>query len=97
MPPIIDHESCQCCGTCFDICPQDVFGFVPDTVPTVAYADECWTCGACVIDCPVDAVRLRLPLQMRIVPSPANYDPVAESDSELLRRAADFSRSVTEP
>ena len=96
MPPIIDHDACQCCGTCHDICPQDVFGFVADTVPTVDYGDECWHCGACVMDCPVEAVRLRLPLQIRIVPSPANYGLPGESESESLRRAAAFSRSVTE-
>lgn len=96
MAPVIDHDLCQCCGTCFDICPQDVFGFETDTVPSVDYADECWHCGACVIDCPVEAVRLRLPLQLRIVPSPANYGPPGEDESDLALRAADFSRSVTE-
>ena len=96
MPPVIDHDICQVCGTCYDICPQDVFGFQADEGPTVEYGDECWYCGACVIDCPVDAVRLRLPLQMRIVPSPALYGLPAEDESENIRRAAAFSRSVTE-
>jgi adenylylsulfate reductase subunit B len=94
MPPVIDESLCERCGTCYDICPQDILYFEEDTVPTIPYPDECWHCGACVLDCPVEAVRLRLPLQLHIVPSPANYGPPTDDDSEALARAADFSRSV---
>jgi adenylylsulfate reductase subunit B len=96
MPAIIDQDLCHCCGTCYDICPQDIFGFREDEIPTVDYPDECWYCGACVLDCPVEAVRLRLPLQMRIVPSPANYGEPGTEEADALRKAAAFSRSVTE-
>ena len=95
MPPIIDADLCQRCGTCHDICPQDLFGFEADTVPSIDYPDECWYCGSCVMDCPAGAVRLRLPLQMRIVPSPAAYGPPADGKADQLARAAAFSRSVT--
>lgn len=94
MPPIIDESLCERCGTCYEVCPQDILSFPDESVPTVAYPDECWHCGACVMDCPVDAVRLRLPLQMRIVPSPANFGPPAVYDPESLAKAADFSRSI---
>ena len=97
MAPIIDQDLCHCCGTCYDICPQDIFGFREDEIPTVDYPNECWYCGACVLDCPVDAVHLCLPLQMRIVPSPANYGEPGTDEAEALRKAAAFSRSVTEP
>jgi adenylylsulfate reductase subunit B len=94
MPPVIDDSLCELCGICFDVCPQDILSFEGDEVPTVSYPDECWHCGACVLDCPVEAVRLRLPLQLHIVPSPANYGPPAEYDADALAKAADFSRSV---
>jgi adenylylsulfate reductase subunit B len=97
MAPTINQDLCHCCGTCYDICPQDVFGFREDEIPTVDYPDECWYCGACVLDCPVEAVALRLPLQLRIVPSPANYGEPGTDEADALRKAAAFSRSVTEP
>ena len=95
MAPIIDRNLCTYCGICYDICPQDVFGFHEDEIPNIDYPDECWYCGACVLDCPVEAVRLRLPLQMRIVPSPANYGDPGAAEASELREAAAFSRSVT--
>jgi len=95
MPPQIDKTLCQRCGTCYDICPQDIFGCREAEIPTVDYPDECWYCGACVIDCPAEAIRLRLPLQMRIVPSPANYGPPNTDEAAALGKAAAFSRSVT--
>ena len=94
MPPMIDPEICQHCGTCYDICPQDVFRFQEEAAPDVDYPDECWHCGACVMDCPVEAIHLRLPLPMHIVPAPANYGPPAEYDNQALANAAAFSRSV---
>ncbi len=108
MPPVIDSELCNFCGICYDICPQNVFA-VPATSqdgspampagnleapPLVAYPQECWYCGGCVVDCPTDAIHLRLPLPLHIVPSPALYGPPGKDDEEALRRAADFSRST---
>lgn len=99
MPPVIDPALCNACGTCYDLCPQDVFSHAPKsrTPPRVAYPEECWYCGACVVDCPRQAVSLRLPLPLHIVPSPALYGPPGPDETEALRRAADFSRSVTAP
>ncbi len=94
MPPVIDESLCELCGICYDVCPQDILSFEEGEVPTVNYPDECWYCGACVLDCLVEAVSLRLPLQLHIIPSPANYGPPTEYDSEALAKAADLSRSV---
>ncbi len=94
MPPIINKDTCNLCGICCDICPQDVFAFDNQDPPRVKYPDECWYCGACVIDCPVDAIHLKLPLQMQIVPSPARYGSPGTQEAEALRKAAAFSRSV---
>jgi adenylylsulfate reductase subunit B len=96
MPPVIDKKLCNCCGICYNICPQDVFSFdkKQKQVPAIAYPEECWYCGACVVDCPKGAVSLKLPLPLHIVPSPALYGPPGPEEGEALRRAADFSRSI---
>jgi len=96
MPPVIDKKLCNCCGICYDICPQDVFYFDRGRkeVPAIPYPQECWYCGACVVDCPKGAVSLDLPLPLHIVPSPALYGPPGPEEEEALWRAADFSRSI---
>ena len=67
MPPVIDRTKCSSCGTCVDICPTDVyFGSKPQETPAIAYPEECWHCNACVHDCPDGAIRLRIPLPMRV-------------------------------
>lgn len=66
MPPIIDKNKCLNCGTCSEICPEDILALGDDETPKVAYPNECWHCSACVIDCPVEAIKLYIPLTMRI-------------------------------
>ena len=68
MPPIIDEDKCNGCGTCVDICLQDVFfGSKEKEVPVVSYPEECWHCNACVLDCPIEgAIRLRIPLPLMV-------------------------------
>jgi NAD-dependent dihydropyrimidine dehydrogenase PreA subunit len=67
MPPVINKGKCSQCGTCVDICPEDVLFLDPDgESPRVVYPDECWHCASCVIDCPQEAVRLYIPLPMRL-------------------------------
>lgn len=68
MPPVIDKERCNGCGTCVDICLQDVFfGSNHGEIPVVTYPRECYHCAACVIDCPEEAVQLRIPLPAMIL------------------------------
>ena len=69
MPPIIDDKKCTACGTCVDMCPQDVFfGSKEGEIPVVTYPEECWHCDACVLECPVEgAVKLRIPLPAMIL------------------------------
>ncbi|MFC1910964.1 ferredoxin family protein [Chloroflexota bacterium] len=68
MPPVIDEDRCIDCGTCVDICPEDVFwGSVEGQKPVVGYPDECWYCNSCVLDCTIQAISLRVPLPLSIM------------------------------
>ena len=44
MPPVIDPEKCIACGTCAQICPDEVFRLERERgeIPVVMYPDECW-------------------------------------------------------
>ena len=65
MPPYIDKEKCNQCGTCVDHCQSDVFyGSIDGEDPVITYPYECWHCNACVHDCPTQAVSLRIPVCM---------------------------------
>ena len=66
MPPIINESSCNACGQCANVCPQDVFfGSEKKRTPLIAYPEECWHCNACVLECPVEgAISLRIPVPM---------------------------------
>jgi MinD superfamily P-loop ATPase containing an inserted ferredoxin domain len=66
MPPIIDNNKCAKCGMCIDICPEDILSQEDDKTPKVVCPNECWHCAACVIDCPKEAIRLYIPLPMRV-------------------------------
>ena len=51
--PVINYSKCIGCGTCYNICPTDIFKYDEKThLVTVAYPNECWYCGACSYDCP---------------------------------------------
>jgi len=72
MPPIIDPEKCIMCGTCVDICSEDVFyGSREGEVPVVTYPRECSHFSGCVANCPTQAIELRIPLPMLLVYKPA--------------------------
>ncbi len=67
MPPVINREKCIGCSICADVCPEDVLAMQPDgEMPKAVYPNECWHCAACVIDCPEQAIKLYIPLPMRI-------------------------------
>ena len=90
MAPIIDQDLCHCCGTCYDICPQDVFGFREDEMPTIDYPDECWYCGACVLDCPVDAVVLAPAASNAHRPLPCHLRRTRQRRSRRLAKSRRF-------
>ncbi|HME44140.1 MAG TPA: ferredoxin family protein [Syntrophorhabdales bacterium] len=65
MPPVIDLDKCERCGTCDAHCPLDVILFDQKKgVPIVKYPDECWHCGSCRLDCPVEAITIKFGPEM---------------------------------
>jgi len=69
MPPVINIEKCSKCGTCVDICAEDVFfRSKKREFPSVTYPELCTYCNCCVDDCPVEgAIKLRIPANLMIV------------------------------
>ncbi len=59
MPPTIDLDKCNGCGTCDMHCPLDVIHFdEKNNVPVIKYPEECWHCGSCRLDCPTGAISI---------------------------------------
>jgi NAD-dependent dihydropyrimidine dehydrogenase PreA subunit len=69
MPPVINEKKCSKCGTCVDICSEDVFyGSRKREIPVVSHPEFCMYCNCCVNDCPVEgAISLRIPPNMMLV------------------------------
>lgn len=57
MPPRVDLEKCTGCGTCADVCPNEVFEIVDDKSQVVR-PDDCTACEQCVMECPEEAITL---------------------------------------
>jgi NAD-dependent dihydropyrimidine dehydrogenase PreA subunit len=72
MPPVIDQDSCTSCGTCVDVCSEDVFfrtkeeGKPLDEQPMVTHPEFCYHCYLCVKECPSEAIWLRTPMAMTV-------------------------------
>ncbi len=57
MPPKVDLDKCNGCGTCEDVCPEEVFELVDDKAKVVR-PDDCTECETCVDECPTEAITL---------------------------------------
>ena len=68
MPPVIDEKKCRRCGTCTDVCAEDVyFGSETGEVPVVNYPEFCFHCNCCIEECPEQAIKLRIPLPLMLL------------------------------
>ncbi|MGD8561835.1 MAG: ferredoxin family protein [Desulfarculaceae bacterium] len=62
----IDHQRCNQCGICVDMCPMDVLRLGSKGYPVMRYRDDCWYCDVCVFLCPQKAVTMKdLPYLIR--------------------------------
>lgn len=72
MPPVIDEKKCKSCGTCVDVCAEDVFfgssGVNKDegAIPLVTHPEVCYHCYLCVLECTSEAIRLVTPMAMTV-------------------------------
>jgi len=57
LPPKVDLDKCSGCGTCADVCPNEVFE-VADDKSQVVRPDDCTACEQCVSECPEEAITL---------------------------------------
>ncbi len=57
MPPKVDQEKCTGCGTCADVCPNEVFEIVEEKSQVIR-PDDCTACEQCVMEYPEEAITL---------------------------------------
>lgn len=78
MGPVeVDCSRCTGCGTCANICPEDVFeirDLGERKVSTVVAAEGCFSCRACEVRCPEQAIRVAAPEMLKVEPPP-DYPP----------------------
>ncbi len=54
-----DVSKCIGCGTCFKVCPMDVFRINKELGKSViAYPENCQSCGQCYYNCPTEALTI---------------------------------------
>lgn len=53
--PVIDFGECSGCGSCMDVCPNQVLDIVDDCI-SIVDEDACVACGSCVDECPMGAI-----------------------------------------
>ena len=68
-PVIFNHDICNGCNKCVNICQSDIL--IPNPIkgkpPVIIYPGECWYGGDCVSECPnPGAIELNQPLMQRL-------------------------------
>ena len=58
MASHIDYSKCIHCRTCYEHCPEGLYGLDENGRVYVAHPNECWLCGVCEMDCPTGALRV---------------------------------------
>ncbi len=55
---VLDHEKCNGCGKCVDVCPHDVLAMA-DRRAQIVDREACMECGACATNCETGALTVR--------------------------------------
>ncbi|MBD3191373.1 MAG: 4Fe-4S dicluster domain-containing protein [Candidatus Heimdallarchaeota archaeon] len=58
MPTKIDFDCCIACGTCIEVCPEEVYDEDDEGKPVNARPEDCTDCGICVSECPEECIEL---------------------------------------
>jgi len=53
--PYIDHDKCDCCGHCVEVCNCGAIQLI-DSVITIIETDDCGWCTECEAICPIGAI-----------------------------------------
>ncbi len=62
--PEIDRRRCAGCGTCVEVCPEDVIRLVRGK-SRIIQPDACTYCTECEAACPSDAIRCPFEITVR--------------------------------
>jgi len=58
MPkPVIDLENCEGCGTCAEVCPNEVLE-MQDDAPNAVKPEDCIGCRSCEVQCPAECIEV---------------------------------------
>ena len=84
MTILVDHERCNRCGVCSDVCTAAIINTRTEGVPSIddASADACIECGHCEAFCPSQALILNLRPHERVA-IPRGAGSVAASALDL--------------
>jgi len=56
--PVVDHEKCKKCGTCWLVCPDNAMKKINGGEKYEPDLDYCKGCGICAHECPVNAIEM---------------------------------------
>jgi Nitroreductase len=96
---MIDHTSCQQCGTCVAICPVSVISLDTENFPYMKEEDEkrCVLCGHCEAVCSKQALKHRLLPQTEAVQRDKLQEINAENLSVYFRNRRSIRTFLPKP
>ena len=69
MIETVEVAKCIGCGTCFEICPMDVFRLKqPEGKTTIQYPEDCQTCYQCELECKKGAIKVNPLRKIKEIP-----------------------------